>query len=152
MHRNLTNDNALFLTATSLYMWYRLPLCSSNEKQYLLSVQVNSWCSSHFFACLYGIQVDTSKTQDIKSCFQVGTGSNMYDVGPTSNRYWFKISWLLRKLQNVGLILVQRRKRWPNIKPTLVQCLMFAGMCMYTCACILMDEWMNGVVSTVVHM
>ena len=28
---------------------------------------------------------------------------------------------------NVGLMLGQRRRRWVNINPTLVQCLMFAG-------------------------
>ena len=32
-----------------------------------------------------------------------------------------------RHCTNVGLMLVQRRRRWANIKPTLGQCLVFAG-------------------------
>ena len=32
-----------------------------------------------------------------------------------------------RRLANVGLLLGQRRRRWPNSKPTLAQRLMFSG-------------------------
>ena len=41
-----------------------------------------------------------------------------YHVFPANTRRWI----------NVGLMLVHRLPRWPNIKPTLVQCLMFAGL------------------------
>ena len=37
----------------------------------------------------------------------------------------------MRHWANVGLMLVQRRKRWANIKPTLAQRLMFAGVCFF---------------------
>ena len=33
----------------------------------------------------------------------------------------------VRQRTNIGSMLVQRLRRWPNIKPTLVQCVVFAG-------------------------
>ena len=42
-----------------------------------------------------------------------------------------QIKWLypanMTHLSNVGLMLGQRHRRWPNIKPTLLQCVVFAG-------------------------
>ena len=29
---------------------------------------------------------------------------------------------------NVGLMLGQRRRRWPNINPTLAECIVFVGL------------------------
>ena len=39
-----------------------------------------------------------------------------------------------RRSANVGLMLGQRRRRWPNIKPTLAERLVFAGMSWDTAA------------------
>ena len=65
----------------------------------------------------------------------------LYDVGPLAqhkkNTLDHRFIFLLKKLSgirentrywvNVGLLLGQRRRRWPNNKPTLTQCIMFAG-------------------------
>ena len=46
-----------------------------------------------------------------------------------NNEYWKStINEIMRLWGMVGLILGQRRRRWPNIKPTLTQSLMFAGI------------------------
>ena len=52
---------------------------------------------------------------------------------PQVHRRWLGIKTTLLKrlvfsgsaLPNVGLVLVHRLRRWPNIKPALVQCLVF---------------------------
>ena len=48
-------------------------------------------------------------------------------MSPANSRRWTNAG-----LMYAGLMLGQRRQRWPNIKPALVQRLVFAGIIMYT--------------------
>ena len=60
---------------------------------------------------------------------------SVVDAGTTSNQHWFNVSSLLardcpantRLWTNDGIMFGYRLRRWPNIKPSLFQRLVFAG-------------------------
>ena len=71
--------------------------------------------------CDTGRRIQPTGGRYIGHCYQlelsVKTVSAFRHTSPASTKHWI----------DVGLMLGQRRRRWPNIKPTLFQCLVFAG-------------------------
>ena len=58
---------------------------------------------------------------------------SVVDGGPTLNQHWFRVlCWDITAnttpRTNADLMLVQRRRRWTNIKPALIQSVVFAGI------------------------
>ena len=53
--------------------------------------------------------------------------SNVYDISPTTTQHQLTSPANTRCWTNVDLMLAQSRRRWANIKSTLVQGLVFAG-------------------------
>ena len=96
----------------------------------------------------------TQQTQDIDPML-VQCWASVVDGGPTLDQHWVDVLCLLGIYQtksraariylsskrthwnNVGLMLGQRCRRWANVKPTLFQCVLFAGYLPDSISCFL---------------
>ena len=115
-----SDKNHIFLSAVS-NQWEILDVLSSERKWSLFS----QWYNYH--KCF----LSPSRKQNWY-WFNVGPvsqtmGQHQTSICPALNVYWVYAFLQICPRTNAGLMLVQRRRQWANIKPTLVQHVVFTN-------------------------